>query len=490
MTGLPVGTADAAVARLFPEPNPFIDNPVGWVDSRLGEFLWSTQREIAQSVVDNRYTGVQSCHDSGKSFIASRLACWWLDVHPPGEAFVVSSAPTQTQVEAILWREIGKAHRKGELDGRITYGMVPQWKLGQEIVGYGRKPQDLSNREEAMAAFQGIHARYVLIILDEAGGIPKWLFDAADALATNEAARVLAIGNPDDPHSHFVSQVMKPGSDWNRIQIDGYETPNFTGEEVPDDLRELLLSQLWVEERKQRWGENSPLFESKVRGRAPEISDNTVFSPSLLKKCQELELPGTDKGQYGADIAREGEDRSVVARNRGGVLRTVKVLPKQDTMATSGELALILRQRGDVPMQVDADGLGAGVFDRLREQGLPVHEFRGGMKPIDTERFINRRAEIFWTLRERMEDDAIDLPPEGEDDELIAQLGSLRFFLDSRGRIGIESKADMRKRGLPSPDRADAAAMASIPPPAIGLADPDPSTSPPAEAAALLKEDW
>jgi hypothetical protein len=289
------------------------------------------------------------------------------------------------------------------------------------------------------------------------------LFDAADALATNESARVLAIGNPDDPHSHFVNQVMKPGSDWNQITIDGYETPNFTGEQVPDELRELLLSQLWVEERKKRWGENSPLYISKVRGQAPEISDNTVFAPSLLRECQERELPGTAKGNYGADIAREGEDRSVVVRDRAGVIRTVKVLPKQDTMATAGELAQILRLRGDVPMQVDADGLGAGVFDRLREQGLPVHEFRGGMKPIDTERFINRRAEIFWTLRERMEDGEVDLPADGEDDDLIAQLGSLRFFLDSRGRIGIESKDDMRKRGLPSPDKADAAAMSSIP---------------------------
>jgi hypothetical protein len=461
MTALPVGTADAALARLFPKPNPFVGDPVSWIDDKLGEFLWSIQREIAQSVVENRYTGVQSCHDSGKSFIASRLACWWLDVHPPGEAFVVSSAPTQTQVEAILWREIGRAHRKGNLDGRITYGQVPQWKLGQEIVGYGRKPQDHVNREEAMAAFQGIHARYVLVILDEGGGIPKWLFDAADALATNEAARVLAIGNPDDPHSHFVSKVMQPGSDWNQITIDGYETPNFTGEWVPDELRELLLSRLWVEERKRRWGENSPLYMSKVRGQAPEISDNTVFAPSLLRAAMELELPGTVRGQFGCDIAREGEDRSVIARNRGGVIRIVKELPKQDTMATAGDIAKEMRLKaGFIPAVVDADGLGSGVFDRLREQDFPVVEFRGGFKPFDTERFINRRAEIFWTLREGMENDDVDLDPEDED--LIAQLGSLQWFVDSRGRIGIESKIDMRKRGLPSPDHADAAAMSFI----------------------------
>jgi hypothetical protein len=461
MTGLPAGTAAAAISRLYPQPNPHLHDPVGWVDSRLGEEVWTKQQEIAESVVANRYTGVQSCHDSGKSFIASRIACWWLDVHPPGEAFVVSSAPTQTQVEAILWREIGKAHTKGDLDGRITYGMVPHWKLGQEIVGYGRKPQGLSNREEAMAAFQGIHARYVLIILDEAGGIPKWLFDAADALATNESARVLAIGNPDDPHSHFVSKVMAPGSGWAQITIDGYETPNFTDEQVSDELSDVLLSQSWVEERKLRWGENSPLFTSKVRGRAPDISDNTVFAPSLLRAAQENELPGTVPGVYGADIARMGEDRTEVYRNRGGVIRHVESAGKQDTMATTGMIAKLLKLRGDVPAVIDAVGIGAGVYDRLREQGLQAIEFNAGARPIDTERFINRRAEIFWALREAMEDDAVDLAPDGEDDELIAQLGSLRWFLDSRGRIGIESKDDMRKRGLPSPDRADAAAMST-----------------------------
>jgi hypothetical protein len=130
--------------------------------------MWSKQQEIAESVVEHRYTAVKSCHDSGKSFTASRLAAWWLDVHPPGEAFVVTTAPTTAQVEAILWREIGKAHRKGDLAGRIT--LDAKWYIGQELVAYGRKPADYDQ-----AAFQGIHARYVLIIIDEACDVPKSL---------------------------------------------------------------------------------------------------------------------------------------------------------------------------------------------------------------------------------------------------------------------------------------------------------------------------
>lgn len=485
---LPPGTADAAVSRLFPEPSPFLNDPVGWVDDKLGEHLWSKQVEIAESVVANRYTAVQSCHDSGKSFIASRLACWWLDAHDPGEAFVVSSAPTQPQVEAILWREIGRAHRSGDLVGRITSGQIPQWKLGNEIVGFGRKPQDKANREEAMAAFQGIHARFVLVILDEACGIPKWLFDAADALATNANARVLAIGNPDDPQSHF-AKVCAPGSDWHRIQIDGLETPNFTDEPIPEPLRDLLLSPTWVEEREKRWGKASPLYTAKVRGEFPEISDSTLFPPELLRKCQENELPGTDKGQYGCDIAEEGEDETAIYRNRGGVIRLVETFARQSIDKTQGAIAALLRIRGDVPAIVDSIGVGVGIQANLAAEGLPIHKFKASWKPIDEERFVNRAAEVFWTLREEMEAGKVDLPPEGEDDDLIAQLGSIRYFHDPKGRVYLESKKDRAKRGLPSPDRADAAAMASIPPPAIALDDQH-DTSPPSPAAALLKEEW
>src|SRR5690242_4982314 len=98
-------------ARMFDPPvvDPHIDDPAGWIETRLGEHPWSKQRDICASVVEHRRTAVKSCHDSGKSFIASRLADWWIDVHPPGEAFVVSTAPTYKQVHAILWEEIRKA---------------------------------------------------------------------------------------------------------------------------------------------------------------------------------------------------------------------------------------------------------------------------------------------------------------------------------------------------------------------------------------------
>ena len=200
-------------------------DPVVWIREVLGETPWSKQREIAMSVRDNRRTAVQSCHDVGKSFIASRIVSWWIAAHPPGEAFVVTSAPTFQQVRAILWREIGKAHAKGNLIGSTT---ETEWKIGKELVGFGRKPSDYSP-----TAFQGIHARYVLVVLDEACGIPESLWDAADTLITNDSSRILAIGNPDDPTSEF-AKICQPNTDWHKICISAFDSPNFTGARLAD----------------------------------------------------------------------------------------------------------------------------------------------------------------------------------------------------------------------------------------------------------------
>jgi hypothetical protein len=237
--------------QIDPPPNPHVDDPAGWVKVRLGEHLWSGQIEIAQAVPMYRKVAVKACHGPGKSYIAGRIVGWWIDVHTLGEAFAVTTAPTDAQVKAILWREISRAHKRGGLLGRVT--LDAQWKTGTgELVAYGRKPADHDE-----SGFQGIHDFFVLVVIDEAGGVPKTLWTATDTLVTNEDARILAIGNPDDPNSEFAricegapedgtSGMSKEG--WWVITISLFDTPNFTGEWVPDRLRKVLPSRVWLEE--------------------------------------------------------------------------------------------------------------------------------------------------------------------------------------------------------------------------------------------------
>lgn len=511
----------AFAADLFVPPPDYSGDPALWGSDRLGEFWWSKQREILESVRDNRYTAVPSCHNAGKSFIAARAIAKWIDMHPPGEAFVVTTAPTAAQVSAILWREIGKAHKKGSLPGHITGAGYPQWKLDGELVGYGRKPADYDD-----SAFQGIHARFVLVVLDEAGGIPPSLYDAADALATNENARVLAIGNPDDPTSHFAT-ICKPDSGWHVIRIDGLITPNMTEErvarllepgqckqcrdigasepllarlfreeglaysteDVPDDVRPMLLSPLWVEERLHRWvgrvsasdslahaASQSALFTAKVRGQFPTSSSEGVIPLGWIERAMQRYSDWVEQGRpephgrhiIGADIAGTGKDESCLAIRRGDTILELKKFPHADTMEVTGQIAAHITDPDSYPV-VDAIGVGAGVVDRLREQGysplafVASHSAKGLKDRSGEFGFQNLRSAAWWNLRELLDPSrgaTLALPPS---EMLKADLSAPRWRVLSKGVIAVEGKDDIRKRLGRSTDEGDAVVQSTWP---------------------------
>lgn len=504
------------------EPKPDYDSdPHRWGQEKLGEFFWSKQTEILISLAVNRYTAVQSCHDAGKSFIAARAAVKWLDQYDPGEAFVVSTAPTSAQVSAILWREIQKAHKKNEsFKGHITTAGYPQWKVGGELVGYGRKPADYSQ-----SAFQGIHARYVLVIVDEACGVDANLFNSVDALVTNANARVLAIGNPDDPTSHFAT-ICKPQSGWNVIRIDGLRTPNFTQdavewlncpqcrelgrerpllqdlfevegipyteEYVPDGIRDLLLSPLWVEERLHRWvglptgaqtiaevAAQSSLFVSKVRGLFPDSSSEGVIPlgwvEAAMARFADWKESGSpppptekiDRHVLGVDVADAGEDQTKIAFREGLVVKEVRSYRNADTMETTGHVKAALSARPGSLAVVDSIGIGAGVLARLREQQVRAIGFVASKSGKDYKdrtgefKFTNVRAAAWWRLRELLDPSQpggskVMLPPS---EILKADLTTPHWKVLSGGSIQIESKDDIRKRLGRSTDDGDAVVM-------------------------------
>lgn len=517
---LPRGVAARVERQLLPEPErPLPTDPVQWVNEDLGEFTWSHQQQVMRAVVKHRKVAWQACHGPGKSFTASRLIAWWIMGHPPGSAMAISTAPSGDQVRKILWKEIRAAHLRAGLPGYITDADVPEWKIDGSVVAFGRKPQDYKNPQQAMTQFQGQHARYILVVLDEATGVPAWLWDAVRSLLTNNAARVLAIGNPDDPTTEFET-VCRPGSGWHVQQTSVYDTPNFTGEYVPEELREMLPGRLWVDDAIAAWGETSPMWISKGLGEFPEVSDDVVITPKMIREAHERDLPGLGRGRFAMDIARHGIDETCIYRNRDGQIRLSalpRVLPPvdrsgspdllagkpaawrgADTTVSTGRARAILDAHGGVQqaveMAIDVVGMGWSVFDPLARDGHNVRPFVGGEAAREPRRFVNRRSEAWWMFREACTAGLVDLDP--ADQLLAAQLQQPKWKEDAGKRIRIETKDEMKTRGIKgSPDRADTVVMSwyegydSIPDPDTMPASPDES-DPLSHTADLLDRKW
>lgn len=462
-------------------PNPWLkyqNDPIAFIEQGLGEYLWSKQREIFEAVTKYDRVAVKSCHSTGKSWGAARLAAWWISSHNPGEAFVVTSAPTFAQVRAILWREIGRVHRKAHLPG---YTNQTEWWMNDEIVAFGRKPDD-----ENITAFQGIHQRYILVILDEGCGIPATLYNAAETLVSN-GGKIVTIGNPDDPLTEF-SRVCEVNSGWHVITVSAFDTPNFTGEDIPQDLRELLINPEWVEQRKLRWGETSPLYLSKVLGEFPEVSVDALVPISLVRAAMNRTLTAKDDdpNDLGVDVARKGNNESVIYHRKGPVATLWGVYHRNDLMELTGWVAKAIRETGCTRCKIDDPGMGGGVTDRLNElrsqNELPkwcnIVPINVGIGPTEKDplkrRFFNLKAELSWELRDLFETGHIQLvfseqqQRDGTADDTVAQITAMKYRITSNGLLRVASKEEMEKElaeintdlESTSPDRWDALVLA------------------------------
>lgn len=444
-------------------------DPALWAREKLGEHLWSKQVQIAESVRDNRLTAVQSCHGVGKSWTASRLTAWWLDIHPPGEARVVTTAPTGDQVKAILWSEINAAFaiaaaRGNPLPGRIN---ETDWKLGKRLIAFGRKPSDYNQH-----AFQGIHAKYVLVIIDEACGVTKQFWTAANAIATGEHCRILAIGNPDDPGSQF-ARVCANTDRWNVIRISAFDTPNFTTEDVPDDLRPMLVSHAYEEDMRVEFGEQSPTYISKVLGLFPSDAEDGVVRLSAIRACTTpppTPLLHTDLApvHLGVDLGAGG-DETVIRERRGPRVGREWRSRDRDSAKVVAEIIHAIRLTKATKVKVDSIGIGWGIVGALREKqqqgehdadivGVNVSEASS-----EPQKYARLRSQIWWQVgRQLSEDRGWDLSELDTDDRerLVSQLTAPKYTTDASGRIVVEPKAETKKRIGRSPDNADALLLA------------------------------
>lgn len=438
-----------------------------WAKERLGLHLWSKQREIAEALIKHKKVAVKSCHGSGKSFTASVVIAWWVDTRIDLDAIVVSTAPTYEQVNKILWEYLRglmvhkDQHDNPILPGKIT--MEDEWKDGNRVVGFGRKPSDTNQH-----GFQGIHRRQgVLAVLDEACGIAESLWTGVEAITTGMHDRILAIANPDDPNTRLGKIFADDDNGWYKITIGWEDTPNYTGEWVPEEVSGALISEAWVEEKKRDWGVDSAVYQSKVMGMFPTQGLFTLFPTHTLAKGIEarIEPHEHDRPRLGVDVARFGVDFTVVYSYHSGQVRLVDKWAKTDLVTTAQRVDGHARRLNASEVRVDGVGIGAGVYDMLVNMSKKDHgDYKvvgmiGNAHSPDLHKWVNARAWWYDTMREKMFNSKIDI--DSEDAKLKEELGVIQFkFGKSFGALQIESKDDMIKRGVKSPDFADAAMYA------------------------------
>ena len=242
---------------------------------------------------------------------------------------------------------------------------------------------------------------------------------------------------------------------------------NMTKEEIPAPLNMTRESDCHSE-RSTAEPRNLSRVGPAVDGRSPrDVSTSlNMTSEGAAASLSMTTLSSNEPVYMGVDVARFGFDKSVLCARQGQRVLAEHSLGRIDTMRLVYEVLMTADEMGVTAIFVDEGGVGGGVVDRLRELGAPVYGVHFGGAAQRPTRFFNRRSEIFWELRRLFDLQSITLP---RDEELAGQLLALRYDVSSSGQVRLEGKREMRKRGMPSPDKADALALAFLVPPSFGI---------------------
>lgn len=451
-------------------------DPVGWaaasVDWREGEGLTAYQIEILGAVPTRGRVAARGPHGLGKTTNMAIAALWFaLTREAAGIDWkIVTTAGAWRQLEKYLWPEIHKWARRLKWDA-----------LGRAPFREGRELLDLSLQLEHGEAFaaassnaaliEGAHADAVLYLFDEAKAIPPSVWDAAEGAfsgATNgREALALAQSTPGEPTGRFYDiHTRRPGlEDWwaRHVTLD-------------EAIAAGRVSETWAMQRELQWGRNSAAFANRVLGEFHSSDEDAVIPLAWVEAANERWRAWVDAGRreppgrmvVGVDVARFGDDKTVLAVRKGDVVEELRVTAKQDTMETVGAVGGLLAHGTysvNAVAVVDTDGLGAGVTDRLREQGRRTIAFHAGTRTDKKDRsgelgFVNTRSAAWWNLRELLDpayDEQIALP---DDPELIGDLTAPHWKVLSGSKIEVEKRDSIVSRLGRSPDRGTAVVQA------------------------------
>lgn len=425
----------------------FRDDPAFFHREVLGHEPWKKQLEISLSIRDHRNTAIRSNNGSGKTYHMAREALRFLYAYGP-DAVVIDTAPTWTQVENQFWRNLRDAYNKARypLGGNL---LKTKLDIDETWFAIG-----IANDEHNMEGFQGWHAKNILVIFDEASGIsPKIYEAAAGAMAGGHIVRFVLIGNPTQNSGPFYDAFKDPT--FNKIHISAYDTPNVQQKRqvVPG-----LVTWEWVEELRLKYGEDSDVFRVRALGNFPMHASDTLISIDSVEAAfnADREFINQDDDVAGLDVARFGDDDSALVRRTGNKAKVEWEVNGNNTMELAGKCAKFLRDNPTVDLYIDVIGIGAGVFDRLREQpdiAGRVFGVNSAGKPRDEAEYINIRIESWANVRDWLRDAIL------EKHEGFYELAQPKYKINSSGKLQLESKEDMKKRGVKSPNIGDALAL-------------------------------
>lgn len=429
------------------------NDPHGFIRDVLQWEPWARQTEIIDAVQNNPLVAVRSCNGAGKDAVAAQIALWWVYCR---RGLVLLTGPTERQVREIVMGEVTRSFaRASELPGDL-YRMA--LRVGDEPMGI------LAFTSSDSSRLTGFHAPRILACITEGQGVEDFTYEGILSCTTGDDDRILVVGNPLSPSGRFYDISRSPH--WSSIQISAEEHPNvIEGRSVIPGA----VTRVFVERIAAEYGRGSNTYRSRVLGEFPDQGEEALISRRWLDGAAEQfsghawsDEVAVAEPVLSVDPARYGPDATVAAVRRGPRLESIVAWRGLDTMQTVErlvELASVERiyPRGVGRIVVDAVGLGAGIADRLEELRYTVDEFNGGQSAREQDRFLNKRAEAFWSLRKLLEEGRIALPP---DSLLFDELCAIRWLPTADGKVRIEDKGELKRRLGRSPDRADAVSMA------------------------------
>lgn len=457
---------DQTAARYLYDPVGFVSECIRWPKDRR---LFPYQADVISHIVSHQRVAVRGPRGLGKTTLSALIILWFaLTRDAAGIDWKIgTTAGSFSQVEHYTWPEVHKWAR-----------LLRPEALGRPVLNERVELLTLKIRlkfGEAFAAsvdnpylIEGAHADHVLFVFDESKAIAAGVFDSVEGTFSNAGtsgreAYALAISTPGEPAGFFYDiHARRPGTEhwWAR---------HVTRDEA---VGAGAISADWCEQSRRRWGEDSALYHNHVLGEFYSADEDGVIPLSWAEAAIDRWRAWDAAGRppqggpsiLGVDVARTGSDKTVIALRDAWVIRELRTTTREDTMATSGRVAAVLNADPSATAVVDVIGVGAGVYDRLREQGYSVEAFNASAatrrKDSSNEfGFFNSRAAAHWNLRELLDPSRqpeVALPP---DDELLGDLTAIHWRVSSGGKIQVESKDDIKKRIGRSPDRGDAVIM-------------------------------